>query len=156
MSSERVYLMQHELGPIKIGVSKNPERRLKDVDIGPFEVRLVGVLESERPRKLENALHRFHADDNIRGEWFDLNIDQIENIFAGNESERWLGYVVGDYGSSALFPAFNVDSLDNVVVAKPYSSIKGQSQIEELHITEEDEEAAKKRRQTLMWQGLVG
>jgi hypothetical protein len=56
-------------GPIKIGVSDNPEVRLKDLQCSHHE-RLVLRRVMEGGAALERELHARFADHRIRGEWF--------------------------------------------------------------------------------------
>lgn len=84
-----VYLIEHELGPVKIGRSNSPVRRLNDLDVGPYQLRLIGILHSDDSAKLESELHIRFQNKKIRGEWFALDVDDVEYIFneydPGNE-----------------------------------------------------------------------
>lgn len=81
MPSKHLYLMQADnSGAIKIGVSDNPEWRLKQLQTGcPFEIRLIAVFENQG--HLEKPLHKKLKDYKInpltnkktRGEWFDFS-----------------------------------------------------------------------------------
>lgn len=78
-----VYLMYFGMGNIyKIGVSKNPVNRLgifKDV-LSPFEMRIEHLIESDDVWFVEESLHEFFIQKNLRGEWFTLDHDDIELI----------------------------------------------------------------------------
>lgn len=69
-TSVRVYFIQAiEGGPIKIGMSQNPERRLADLQVGsPVRLRIIGVAVGGQQR--EAALHRRLAKHRVHGEWF--------------------------------------------------------------------------------------
>ena len=60
---------------IKLGISQNPERRLKELQIGnDCELELVAFRKAENRFKDEKALHRENAPLRVRGEWFDDGI----------------------------------------------------------------------------------
>jgi hypothetical protein len=60
---------------IKLGISQNPERRLKELQIGnDCELELVAFRKAENRFKDEKALHRENAPLRVRGEWFDDEI----------------------------------------------------------------------------------
>lgn len=76
---KKVYLIQSkDSGLYKIGISKNPNRRLNELQTGNGEqLRIVHSFESEYPTTLETALHNIYSHISKRGEWFyfDLNIE---------------------------------------------------------------------------------
>lgn len=56
-------------GPIKIGWSLNPERRLAMLQVGnPERLKLVGAVAGTRED--ERRIHEVLAPEHIRGEWF--------------------------------------------------------------------------------------
>lgn len=65
-----VYFMQAvHGGPIKIGMSEAPERRLADLQVGsPYKLRIIGVAAGGQPR--EAVLHKRLAAFRLHGEWF--------------------------------------------------------------------------------------
>lgn len=60
--------------PIKVGVSKAPEDRLKDLQTAnPYELELVSKLYFKNERKayaVEKATHKIFKENHMRGEWF--------------------------------------------------------------------------------------
>lgn len=66
-----VYFIQADRGgPIKIGVAKDVEARLRDLQVGnPFELRVVGQIPNAG-QALERRLHSLLERHRIRGEWF--------------------------------------------------------------------------------------
>jgi predicted GIY-YIG superfamily endonuclease len=60
--------------PVKIGVARNPERRLAALQTGnPEELKLLVVIECDSRTEayaIESHLHKTLAKRNIRGEWF--------------------------------------------------------------------------------------
>ena len=80
-------------GPIKIGVARNVESRLKALQIGNhLELRLVAVMEC-RDRadaySKEAQFHKIFKEKRIRGEWFSGSI-RINNLSELPETERQL------------------------------------------------------------------
>lgn len=56
-------------GPIKIGIARDPQKRLVTLQIGnPRRLVLIGTLED--CADLERRLHEHFAADHIGGEWF--------------------------------------------------------------------------------------
>jgi len=56
-------------GPVKIGWSRNAERRLRDLDRQmPWKLHLRRTIEA--PRDYETRLHTHFREHHIRGEWF--------------------------------------------------------------------------------------
>lgn len=72
-----IYLMQSvENGYYKIGVSKNPNTRLKQLQTGnSSEMKLIESFESEYARKIETFLHNKHSHVKKKGEWFELSLN---------------------------------------------------------------------------------
>jgi hypothetical protein len=56
-------------GPIKIGIAKNPSKRLSQLQVGATEeLRLLGVMNGTEQH--ENDIHHQFAVHRVRGEWF--------------------------------------------------------------------------------------
>lgn len=72
----------------KIGITNNVEKRIAQLQTGnPNELEYVAYFHSEigdilglEIKYLERFLHKNYADKNIRGEWFNLNPDQVIDI----------------------------------------------------------------------------
>lgn len=78
-STKHVYLMYNERNNyIKIGQSKNPKLREKTLQGEEPNLQLLAIWEA--PVKVEKELHRLYKDKNIRGEWFDLSFDDLQEI----------------------------------------------------------------------------
>ena len=59
-------------GNIKLGISRNPEQRLKQLQTGnDCALELVAYRKAENRFQDETALHYAHSAAHIRGEWFD-------------------------------------------------------------------------------------
>ncbi|MFC8201731.1 GIY-YIG nuclease family protein [Streptomyces sp. NPDC057298] len=66
---------------VKIGYSKNPEKRLWFLQVGsPVELFVLATFEGGRD--LEEALHHYFRACHIRGEWFNLGNDPVEAVHA--------------------------------------------------------------------------
>ena len=73
-----IYLIQSlEDGYYKIGVSKHPKKRVKQLQTGnSSELKLVEVYQSEHAHKVERSLQRRYSYLKKEGEWFDLGISE--------------------------------------------------------------------------------
>ncbi len=73
----QVYLMQSDdSGYYKIGVSKNPKRRVAQLQTGNAEkIRLIESFASKIAYKIEMALQNQYMPSKINGEWFKLSIE---------------------------------------------------------------------------------
>lgn len=72
-----VYVIQHELGPVKIGRSRYPGERLQDLQIAtPFELKLRAKKRPNNPVRVERFLHNRFRLYRMRGEWFDIPADE--------------------------------------------------------------------------------
>ena len=73
-----IYLIQsQEDGYYKIGVSKHPKKRVKQLQTGnSSELKLIGSYQSEHAHKVERALQRRYSFLKKEGEWFDLSIKE--------------------------------------------------------------------------------
>lgn len=78
-----VYLIQNlETSNYKIGVSKNPNKRLKQLQTASGEeLKLVATFETTNARKVESALHNQYSPYKTQGEWF--NISLVEEVSFG-------------------------------------------------------------------------
>jgi hypothetical protein len=70
-----VYILRSETGLLKIGVSLDPESRLKSLLTGhPFGLEIVYLLECDErlSHPIERATHIFLKRERVNGEWFDV------------------------------------------------------------------------------------
>lgn len=71
------FIRAQESGLYKIGVSKNPKKRIKQLQTGNGEdLIIIESFKSEYPHKLEIALHNTFSPNKKRGEWFSLGIEE--------------------------------------------------------------------------------
>lgn len=64
----------------KIGISVSPDERLKEFTLLPYELENILILKVKDYDKREKELHEHFADKRVRGEWFELNEEDIEYI----------------------------------------------------------------------------
>lgn len=88
MKAGYVYFVQAaDGGPIKIGWTENPERRVEQLQASTHqELRLLDYILGDR--RVERALHDLLADYRVRGEWFDDCLvvrDAINDTMRGAE-----------------------------------------------------------------------
>ena len=78
-----IYLLECEFPDkslYKIGISNKVERRVKQLQTGnPYQIKLLLKFKTPYAFKIEAALHREHKIDNVNGEWFDIDISNVEN-----------------------------------------------------------------------------
>lgn len=85
-----VYVIQGDPGtPIKVGVAKDPHRRMAGLQTGnPQELRLLHIIPGDH--KLEASLHHRLKDSLVRGEWF-----------GGKDAEAFIKWA-GDYAQKSM------------------------------------------------------
>lgn len=73
---------------VKIGRTSNLISRFRDIQTHcPQPIELIGFFTSKPKDRLEGKLHRFFRHRNIRGEWFSLSDEEIEEAI-----EKYRGY----------------------------------------------------------------
>lgn len=74
-----VYIMTNKRnGYSKIGISNNPKYRESTLQSQEPEVKLIFKRIVVNPRDSEKKLHNHYSEHRLRGEWFDLTPEQIE------------------------------------------------------------------------------
>lgn len=72
-----VYLIRGNNGKYKIGIAKNPEKRLSQLQTGNSDdLKLIETYKSDNARKIETILHNHYMCEKERGEWFNLSITE--------------------------------------------------------------------------------
>jgi hypothetical protein len=65
---------------IKIGVSKHPEQRIRDLQIGnPFRITLLLKVKYDNSFQIEQTLHKYFNNKNETGEWFSID-ETVKNL----------------------------------------------------------------------------
>ena len=78
-----VYLIGSNSGLVKIGVSNDAERRLVALQSSNADtLRLLGKLFTKDRYSIEREIHSAYDDKRIKGEWFELDDDDIRGIFS--------------------------------------------------------------------------
>lgn len=79
--SGHVYLVEGANGVYKIGKTSQLHARMNFFEIKlPFDVNLICAIPSEDITTLEKQLHDKYANKRIRGEWFELTEQDVEDI----------------------------------------------------------------------------
>ena len=92
-----VYFIQAGYGSIKVGMAKNPEKRLANMQTSTSKtLRLLAKFpmpDRQAARNLEIDLHKAFAHEHIRGEWFNrriVRVGEMKKIFGGTLKEPYL------------------------------------------------------------------
>lgn len=81
MDKRYVYLLKTPENIYKIGVATNVEKRIKQLQTGCADkITLVDKFLSKYPFKIESTLHRRYECDKIKGEWYYLSNESINNF----------------------------------------------------------------------------
>jgi len=96
MKSDRityVYVMGSEGGPVKVGISTNPDIRLVQLKAGccfPITVFFrAPIAERSTAYRIEQTFHRVYREYQRYGEWFNIDAEQaIEGIETAIELEQ--------------------------------------------------------------------
>jgi len=79
--SGSVYLIREPFGRIKIGIAADIGSRLSRLSTSSaYELELLFSVRIENARQEEAFLHKTYASKRVRGEWFELTHDEIEEI----------------------------------------------------------------------------
>lgn len=83
-----VYLILSDTGHFKIGKARNIDNRILQLETGlPVTVQLVGSFQSNYYSKAEKHIHNYFSEKHIKGEWFDLSKQDIEEFCAIQDYE---------------------------------------------------------------------
>jgi hypothetical protein len=80
MTVNYIYVIGGDEPPYKVGISNNPDRRLKTLQTGhPKRLRIHSIKETDstRTKLLESAIHQHLKHHRLVGEWFDLDLKTI-------------------------------------------------------------------------------
>ncbi len=65
----------------KIGISICPEERIIGISSSvPFEVKIIAIVPTDNMLEMENMLHKKYAHKRVKGEWFLLSSQDIDEI----------------------------------------------------------------------------
>lgn len=89
-----VYFFKHVgLNPVKIGYSENesPYSRFNEFKTyAPFGAECLGFITTSSPNRLEKELHKKFSANRLEGEWFDITIEQVNNVVKNYSSREQL------------------------------------------------------------------
>lgn len=129
-SSTNIYVMGADGGPMKIGLARMPERRLRSIQTGHAKpVRLVGSwpVPLERARDIELRAHWLLRESRAHGEWFTVSAraatqaarSAIESNGEGEKARPTVGRVkINDEQTPARFPEGTLARVDAVLSGK--------------------------------------
>lgn len=97
MKQHFIYVIGREEGPVKVGITCAPERRLATIQTGcPFKIEILHLRKCfyrEHALEHEESFHRVYREHRLAGEWFDLEADlAIEGVDTGFEFEAHFAY----------------------------------------------------------------
>jgi len=76
-----VYLIRGNDGKYKIGMAKNPKKRIFQLQTGNADtLKLIAEYKSENANRIERALHHQYSYSRSIGEWFDLSVADESNF----------------------------------------------------------------------------
>jgi Meiotically up-regulated gene 113 len=76
-----IYIIGSDKPPYKVGISKNPQRRLKDLQTGhPYPLTIHSIVETSTANNklLESVIHRNLRHLRTNGEWFDIPLERLK------------------------------------------------------------------------------
>ena len=93
-----VYLIKDEVVELyKIGVAKNPHRRLQKLQTGnPHRLSLIYTYETEYPFRLETLLHNKFRNQHVLNEWYELSDQQALGFLASCKEQNEIIYAMLD------------------------------------------------------------
>ena len=80
MTTSYIYVIGTDKPPYKVGISKNPERRLKDLQTAfPYKLKLHVKKPTAvaKVKMLETIIHRNIDNYKTNGEWFDIELPNL-------------------------------------------------------------------------------
>ena len=72
---------------VKIGITINPTKRIMQLQTGnSHKIVFYKLHETENYKELEKQLHNKYAKKHIRGEWFNLKLEELNTEINENET----------------------------------------------------------------------
>ena len=81
MQTSFIYIIGSNKPPYKVGISKNPNRRLKNLQTGhPYPLQIHHLIETNinKTKLLETIIHRNLKFHKTNGEWFDMSLQNLK------------------------------------------------------------------------------
>ena len=80
-STPGVYIIKAGIDFYKIGVSFNPETRIRELQTGnPFDIVLIHYRRNKRAFELEQTILEAYKHKSVRGEWLKLNQEELLEV----------------------------------------------------------------------------
>lgn len=80
MSTSYIYIIGGDAPPFKVGISKDPERRLRALQTGhphKLKIHTVKPTSADKTKLLESVIHHHLRLHRTHGEWFDLSLEDV-------------------------------------------------------------------------------
>jgi len=74
-----IYVIGEHQKPYKIGITNNPERRLKNLQTGhpkKLYIHYTEMISDNQVRELEQIIHETIRHKRMHGEWFDIELNE--------------------------------------------------------------------------------
>jgi hypothetical protein len=121
---QAVYVIQHELGPVKIGIALKPEKRLSELQVScPFQLTLKKTKRPRNAKRVEKHLHDHFEKYHMRGEWFDLPVD-VRDFEIPRKIEAGRAIPAVEVSDEREINKEWADSLERFVIAMKVSKYK--------------------------------
>ncbi|WP_117884309.1 GIY-YIG nuclease family protein [Aureibaculum luteum] len=112
-----VYIISiKDSGLFKIGLTKNIEKRLRQLQTGnPFEYRLVEFFHTPKFKELEKTLHKKYVKNKYKNEWYLLtSAELLEACYFSRE------YIGRPYANKDLFENTKIDRIEGDTSDLPF------------------------------------
>lgn len=103
MTTSFIYVIGSNGPPYKVGISKDPKRRLKNIQTGhPHKLEILSIKETafNKTKLLETIIHRNINKYKTHGEWFDIELEtlllEIDYALIRYEDDPLLGTLAKD------------------------------------------------------------
>ena len=84
-----VYLISDNQGYYKIGMSKDPEQRLKQLTISCQELNIIHKIKTNDMKRLEREMQRKYKGKRVKGEWFELDKEEVKKFIESGETIQY-------------------------------------------------------------------
>jgi len=125
-SYKTYFIYDHEKFAVKIGLSKQPKKRINDLQVAnPSRLSLLGFIEGD----FETPFHDIFSNDKIKGEWFQISADFIDKLIFLQK------FGLADINNNCLIEIlkikwdsnFNNDYINNFDISQSKIKIQGEN-----------------------------
>ena len=118
-----IYIIESDYG-FKIGMATDYWTRFSEIKTGcPIELKLKRVFSVSNVVKTEKELHKLFSDKKIRGEWFNLNDEDVKIIENYLNYNHYLIRLIDVKNKKVIKPEKIYDSLFSTVEPKKFNTI---------------------------------